>query len=173
MIVPSYVEVKKSGFDNYGQLSFDKPKDCNLIILLGNSGRAYIPFSCILPHQTYKGRLMDVFNTKHFEVVSALPVNSNNIFPIAYKNLYSEQRWSNAEEHKEDEQVTREDKLASLLEEALQVIKYIEFEGKDSKAANSFTVAQDSACPACGQLEKHHKGCVLGNFLKKVKKEIG
>lgn len=80
--------------DQFGSISFDVPKDCDLVILMGNRGTGYIPYRCLSPHQVYINDLRETFEKENFEVIYVVPVNSDTPFQIAYKNGYSEQRWS-------------------------------------------------------------------------------
>ena len=85
------------------QVDIDIPKDCDLIILMGNSGGGYVPYSCLLPHQVYENDIKEAFEEKHFEVIYVVPINSNAPFPIVFNGDYGKQRWgesSNKEKKK-------------------------------------------------------------------------
>lgn len=90
------VEIKKSTFDSTGgMLSFEVPKDCNLIVLMGNRGGGYVPYRCLLPHQVYLRDIREAFEKHAFEVIYVVPISSEAPFPIAYANEYGRGRWEN------------------------------------------------------------------------------
>ena len=91
---PKTVTITKNAFDTHGGgVSFEIPKDCDLIILCGNSGGGYQPYQCLLPHQVYIKDLKETFKEKHFEVITIIPVKSDTAMDIAYNGMYGEQRW--------------------------------------------------------------------------------
>lgn len=88
------VKIEKSTFDPPGgMLDFDIPKDCDLIILMGNKGGGYSPFRCLLSHQVYVKDLREIAEEEGYEVFYVLPFKSSDPFPIAYKGDYGRQRW--------------------------------------------------------------------------------
>lgn len=104
IILASGVEIKRSIFDSNimimgerygGMLHFDVPKDCDLIVLMGNIGGGYVPFRCLLPHQVYMDDIRKAFDEKHFEVIYVVPISSKAPFQIAYNGEYGQQRWEN------------------------------------------------------------------------------
>ena len=76
-----------------GMVYFDVPDDCGLIVLAGNNGGGHQPFCSLLPHQVYMDNLRDVFKEKDFELISVLPVRSQEVFNLVYRDQYSKQRW--------------------------------------------------------------------------------
>lgn len=97
------VEIRKSIFDKTedkplalgGRLDFEVPKDCDLIILMGNKGGGYVPYSCLLPHQVYMDDIKNTFEEKGFEVIYVVPIKSSDPFHIAFNGDYGKQRWEN------------------------------------------------------------------------------
>lgn len=86
--------VKQRGLANGGRLDFEVPKDCDLVILMGNKGDGHIPYRCLLPHQVYVDDIKKAFEEQHFEVIYILPVSSKAPFQIAYNGNYGKQRWA-------------------------------------------------------------------------------
>ncbi len=98
MVFGKTVKITKNSFDTHGGgVNFKVPKDCDLIILMGNKGGGYIPYKCLLPHQVYVSDLREAFEKEHFEVICVVGVKSSDVFPIAYKNGYGLQRWKDLE----------------------------------------------------------------------------
>jgi len=90
------IKINKSSFDVDGQIDFKVPKDCDLIILCGNSGGGYRPYQCLLPHQVYVKDIKKTFEEKHFEVIYALPVKSCESILLVGRDDYLS-RWENKE----------------------------------------------------------------------------
>lgn len=86
---------KSSDLAMGGRLDFEVPKDCDLIVLMGNKGGGYVPYRCLLPHQVYLDDIEKDFEKKNFEVIYAAPVKSKMPFQIAYADDYDRQRWEN------------------------------------------------------------------------------
>ena len=94
MRFPKGIKITKSDFDTTGgNVDFDVPKDCDLIILMGNRGGGYVPYSSLLPHQVYMNDIRETFEEEDFEVIYIVPIKSKDVFPIAFKDKYSEDRW--------------------------------------------------------------------------------
>lgn len=98
ILIAKNIEKHKSTFDPAGgMLSFELPDGCTSVILVGNNGGGWRPFRFLLPHQVYLGDIGKAFADYHFEVIGVVPIKSADIFPIAYKNDYSKQRWKDLE----------------------------------------------------------------------------
>lgn len=94
IILAKGVKLEKSTFDSTGgMLDFKLPKDCDLVILMGNRGGGYVPFSSLLPHQVYLNDLREVCKEEGFEVIYAVGIKSDDPFHIAFKGEYGKQRW--------------------------------------------------------------------------------
>ena len=88
------VTITKNSFDTLGGgVSFETPKDCDLIILCGNKGGGLSPYRCLLPHQVYVKDLKKTFKETGFEVITMIPVKSDTSIDLAYNGMYGEQRW--------------------------------------------------------------------------------
>lgn len=95
MVFSKAVKITKNAFDTHGGgVDFDIPKDCDIIILMGNRGGGYEPYKCLLPHQVYVSDLREDFEEYHFEVIYVVGINSEDVFQIVYKDNYGFQRWS-------------------------------------------------------------------------------
>ena len=99
MIFGNRVKINKSCFDELGGcLDFKLPKDCDLIILMGNKGGGYVPYQCLLPHQVYMKDIKETFKEKGFEVIYVVGIKSNDAFPVAYKDKYGFNRWKESDD---------------------------------------------------------------------------
>lgn len=102
VILAEGVEIGKSIFDSRpgerlamgGALRFKTPEDCDLVVLMGNTGTGYKPYRTLLTHQVYVDDLKKDFEKHHFEVIYVLPVSSKAPFQIAYNGEYGKQRWA-------------------------------------------------------------------------------
>jgi len=94
MVFSNAVKITKDAFDTHGGgVHFKIPKDCELIILMGNRGGGYVPYKCLLPHQVYVNDLREDFEEHDFEVISVIGVKSKDVFNIVYKDDYGFKRW--------------------------------------------------------------------------------
>ncbi len=94
MVFDKVVKVTKSNFDTTGgNVDFQVPKGCDLIILMGNRGGGFVPYQCLLPHQVYVNDLRKAFKEHGFEVIYVIGVKSKDTFPIVYANAYGFGRW--------------------------------------------------------------------------------
>ncbi len=95
MVFSKSVKITKTAFDTHGGgVDLKIPKDCGMIILMGNKGGGRVPYRCSLPHQVYIKDLREAFEEHNFEVIEVLPVKSKDIFNVVYKDKYSFDRWS-------------------------------------------------------------------------------
>lgn len=92
-IFDSHPRNESDGLVNGGRLDFEVPKDCDLIILMGNKGGGYVPYRCLLPHQVYLDDIKEAFEKWFFEVIYVVPISSKAPFQIAYHGEYGKQRW--------------------------------------------------------------------------------
>ncbi len=96
MVFGKGVKITKNHFDTHGGgVDFKIPKNCDLIILMGNKGGGYVPYQCLLPHQVYVTDLREAFEEHGFEVIYVVGINSESPFQIAYQNKYGFDRWKN------------------------------------------------------------------------------
>jgi len=95
-IFDSHLRDPKKGLSMGGMVYKKVPKDCDLIILCGNSGGGHRPYKCLLPHQMYLDDLKEDFEKHGFEVITIFPVKSKTNLNIAYNGDYGKQRWGNS-----------------------------------------------------------------------------
>lgn len=90
------IKIEKSTFDKEGGVfDFEIPKHYDLIILAGNKGGGFVPYSCLLPHQVYLSDIKETFEKTDFEVIYVIPVKSKLPFHIAFNGDYGKRRWEN------------------------------------------------------------------------------
>ena len=109
MVFSKSVKLTKSAFDTHGGgVNFQVPKDCNVVILMGNKGSGLRPYQLLLPHQIYVSDLREKFEKEGFEVIVLVPVNSKDYMDVAYRDNYSYERWKGSQEGRNTKQRSSE-----------------------------------------------------------------